>query len=196
MRQDLEKWMTAACRKVYSFPIRGKGMAIREEKYTEGKFTHPPHPKDRSLLPDCKDPRARRLLEFLVPIFYLEKLMRVTVTIGNTNFGAYIGEREDGPIDWALMMRNMVKRLLAGIGKSKPTPICPYLLYLYVAHDAIQLEDKKVYMVGESCMRHNVKSDEEEQLIRKSWNAKVLAQRRSRSCKINRRSSLPHPGAN
>ena len=86
--------------------------------------------------------------------------MRITITIGNTIFGAYIVERV---ADWALVMRNTVKRLLAGIGRSTPTPICPYLLHLYYFHDAIQLEDKKVYMVGESFMQHNVKLDEEEQ---------------------------------
>ena len=71
---------------------------------------------------------------FLIPIFYLEKLARVTITIGNTIFGAYIGERV---VDSALVLRDTIRRLLAGIGKSKPTTICPYLLHLYYVHDAI-----------------------------------------------------------
>ena len=53
--------------------------------------------------------------------------------------------------------------ILAGIGKSKPTPICPYVLHLYYAHDTTLPEDKKAYMVGESMMRHYVEPDEEEQ---------------------------------
>ena len=61
-------------------------------------------------------------------------------------------------------MRDMVRQLLAEIGKSKPTPMCPYLLHLYVSHNAIQPQERKVHMVGESFMRHNVKLDEEEQL--------------------------------
>ena len=60
-------------------------------------------------------------------------------------------------------MRDTVIFLLARIDKSKPTPICPYPLYLYTAHDAIQPEDKKVYMVRESFMHLNVEQDEEEQ---------------------------------
>ena len=60
-------------------------------------------------------------------------------------------------------MRDMVRPLLAGIGKSKPTPICSYLLHLYVAYDAIQPKEKKVYMVAESFMRYNIEPDEEEQ---------------------------------
>ena len=161
MRQDLDKWTTAAWRKVYNFSIRGKGMATRGEKYVEGKFTHLPHPKDGYALPDCKDPRAKRVLKFLIPIFYLEKLARVIVKVGNTIFGAYIGERE---VDWALVITDMVKRLLVRIEKFKPTPICPYMLHFCYIHDTTLPEDKKAYMVGESMMRHDVEQDEEEQL--------------------------------
>ena len=67
-------------------------MAMRGEKYVEGKFANPPHPKDGYFLPECKDPRARRMLEFVIPIFYLEKLAQVMVTVGNTVFGTYTGE--------------------------------------------------------------------------------------------------------
>ena len=89
------------------------------------------------------------MLEFLIPILYPKKPARVTITIGNTIFEAYTSERV---VDWALVVRDTVRRLLTKIGKSKPIPICPYLLYLYYVHNAIQPEDKKVYMVGESFM--------------------------------------------
>ena len=57
-------------------------MATHVERYAEGKFANPPHPKDGYSLPECMDPRARWVLEFLVPILYSEKLARVTVTMG------------------------------------------------------------------------------------------------------------------
>ena len=60
-------------------------------------------------------------------------------------------------------MRDMVKQLVAGIGRSKPTPICPYMLHLFYVHDMTLPKDKKAYMVGESMMRHNVESNKEEQ---------------------------------
>ena len=60
------------------------------------------------------------------------------------------------------MIRDVVRRLLTGVGKSKPTPICPFLLHLYIAHN-VQADDKKVYMVGESFMCHEVDPDEEEE---------------------------------
>ena len=81
------------------------------------------------------------------------------VTVGNTIFGVYTRERE---VEWALVMSDTVKRLLTKIGKSKPMPICPYLLHLYIVHNVVQPEDKKVYMVGESFMRHDIEPEEDE----------------------------------
>ena len=125
----------------------------------EGKFANPSHPKDGYSLLECTNLRARWVLEFLVPILYPEKPTRVTVTMGNTIFGAYTREWE---VDWALVIQDVVRRLLNGVGKSKPTPICPYLLNVYIAYDVVQADDKKVYMVGKSFMRHEVDPDEEE----------------------------------
>ena len=137
-------------------------MAIQVERYAEGKFANLPHSKDGYPLPECTFPRARRMLEFLVPILYPEKPARVTVTNGNTIFGAYTKEKK---VDWTLVIKDTVKRLLTGVGKSKPTPICPYLLHLYIAHDVVQAEDKKVYMVEESFMRHEVDPDGKEESV-------------------------------
>ena len=113
IRRDPDLWTVAVWRKVYGFPMRGEGMATRAERYAEGKFTIPPHSKDKYSLPRCTDPKARRVLEFLVPIHYPEKPARVTVTVGNTIFGAYTRERE---VDWALVIRDVVRRLLTRVG--------------------------------------------------------------------------------
>ena len=110
----------------------------------EGKFSHPPHCKDGYALSDCKDLRMKKVLEFLIPILYPEKPARVIVTVGNTIFSALIGEREVG---WALVIRDMVKRLFVAIGKSKPTLICPNVFHLYYAHETIQSKDKEAYMI-------------------------------------------------
>ena len=40
---------------------------------------------------DCIDPREKRVLEFIVPILYPEKLGKVTKEIGNAIFGALAG---------------------------------------------------------------------------------------------------------
>ena len=134
VRQDPNKWMAGAWHKVYDFPIRGEGMVAQIDKLVDDKFKNPPTPKDKYTLVDCKDVRARRVLEFLVPLLYSEKPTRVTMTIGNTIFGALIGERE---ADWALVIRDMMKRLITTLGKSKTSPLYPYVFHLYFVHDAI-----------------------------------------------------------
>ena len=145
--------------KDYGFPIRDKGMATCLEKFVEGKFFNLVSSKNGYAVSDCKNVKTRQVLEFVVPILYPEKPTRVTVTIGNTIFGALSGKRE---VDWALVIQNIVKRLLARVGKSKPTPICPYVFHLYYSHDAIRLDNKKVYLVRESMLKHNIESDQED----------------------------------
>ena len=76
-------------------------MATRGEKFVKDKFLNPPHPKDGYVLSNCKDPRAKRVLEFLISILYLEKPARIMVTIENTIFGVLIGVME---IEWTLVI--------------------------------------------------------------------------------------------
>ena len=46
------------------------------------------NPKDGYAVSDCKDFRAKQVLEFLIPIMYPEKPTRVTMTVGNTIWSA------------------------------------------------------------------------------------------------------------
>ena len=92
-------------------------MATRAERYAKGKFTNPPHSRDGYSLPECADPRAKRVLEFLVPILYPEKTATVTVTVENTVFGAYTGERE---VDWMLVI--IVKQDHSQTNRFQPCP--------------------------------------------------------------------------
>ena len=117
------------------------------------------NPKDGYTVADCKDPRVKRVLEFLVPLLYPEKSMRVTITIGNTIFGALSGER---PVDWGIVVRDLVQRLLSGMGKSKATPICPYVFHLYHSHELLLPAEKKEYRIQEALVKHNVESEEDE----------------------------------
>ena len=58
---------------------------------------------------DCEGSRAKRVLEFLIPILYPEKPTRVTVTVGNTIFGALLGERK---VDWGILLQIVVTKLV------------------------------------------------------------------------------------
>ena len=93
MRQAPEKWTAKEWRKVYGFAREGEGMASRTNRFIDGKFSGRVNPKDGYAVVDCKEPRATKVLEFLIPLLYPEKPTRVTITVGNTIFGALSGER-------------------------------------------------------------------------------------------------------
>ena len=48
------------------------------------------------------------------------------------------------------------------MGKSKATPICPYIFHLYHSHKLLLLAEKKEYRIQEALVKHNVESEEEE----------------------------------
>ena len=96
VHQAPEKWTAKEWRKVYGFGRGGEGMASRTDRFIDRMFSGRVNPKDGYAVADCKDPRVKRVLEFLVPLLYLEKPTRVTITVGNTIFGALSGER---PVD-------------------------------------------------------------------------------------------------
>ena len=114
-------------------------MANRTDKYVEGKFLHKVDPKDGFPVRECKDARERRLLEFLVPIVHSDKSTRVICTLGNTIFGAMSRERL---VDWSVIFMELVNRLVGRAGKTKPTPICPFLYHLYESKGLLT-EDKE-----------------------------------------------------
>ena len=57
------------------------------------KFFHMVDPKDEYLVRDYRDARHCRLLEFIVSIIHPDKPIWMTITIGNTIFGALDGGR-------------------------------------------------------------------------------------------------------
>ena len=158
VRQALEKWTAKEWRKVYGFGRGGEGMASRTDRFIDGMFSDRVNPKDGYVVVDCKDSRVKRVLEFLVPLLYPEKPTRVTITVGNTIFGALSGER---PIDWGIVVKDLVQRLLSGMGKSKATLICPYIFHLYHSHELLLPAEKKEYRIKEALLKHNVDSEEE-----------------------------------
>ena len=63
-------------------------MAARIDKLVDGKFSTSINPKDGHTVADCIDLKEGRVLEFVLPILCPEKPSRVTLTMGNTIFGA------------------------------------------------------------------------------------------------------------
>ena len=146
-----EEWIAGVWRDVYDFqPGRG-GMANRTDQYIEGKFQSEADPKDGFPVRECRDPREHRLLEFLVPIMHPDKPTRVTRTIGKTIFGAISGER---PVDWAIIFMELVNRLVGGVGKTKPTSICPFLYHLYKSKGLLTEDEETNYTAAQELNRY------------------------------------------
>ena len=114
VRQAREKWTAKEWRKVYGFAREGEGMASWTDRFIDGKFSDRVNPKDGYAVVHCKEPRARKVLEFLVLLLYPEKPTRVTITVENTIFGALSRER---PVDWGVVVKDLVQRLLTGMGR-------------------------------------------------------------------------------
>ena len=134
-------------------------MASRTDRFIDGMFFGRVNPKDGYTVADCRDPRVKRVLEFLVPLLYPEKPTRVTITVGNTIFRALSGER---PVDWGIVVKELVQRLLSRMGKSKATLIYPYVFHLYHSHELLLPAEKKEYRIQEALAKHNVEFEEDE----------------------------------
>ena len=62
-----------------------------------------------------------------------------------------------------MVVKDLVQRLLTGMGRSKATPICFYVFHLYYSHELL-LPTKKEYRIKEALLKHNVESEGEEEL--------------------------------
>ena len=151
-----EERIPGVWREVYDFLPGEGGMANRTDQYVEGKFRSEADPKDGFPVKECRDPRERRLLEFLVPIVHPDKPTRVTCTIGNTIFGAISRER---PVDWAIIFMELVNRLVGGAGKTKPTPICPFLYHLYKSKGLLTEDEETDYTTAQELNRYRITPD-------------------------------------
>ena len=86
-------WTAVTWRKTYGFGPDGNGFCAGNEDFTPGRFSGPVHSKDGYLTSDCKNPRARRVLQFLVSILLPDRGARVTVGAASTTLGCFEGKR-------------------------------------------------------------------------------------------------------
>jgi hypothetical protein len=126
-------------------------LAGRKDEYVKDCFKDLLSLKDGYSIEDCKDPRHRRLLVFLVPIVYSEKPNRITVTWGNTIFEALNGGRK---VNWARVITTLIIQLAARVGKSCASLICPFLYHLYEQKELLKLEEKKSWKIQEGMLKY------------------------------------------
>ena len=99
-----QMWTAELWRDTYNFLSSGSGLSNRMDGYIEGRFMHQVDSKEGYSVEDCRNGRQHRVLEFLVPIVHLDKPSWVTITIGNTIFGALDGGRE---VDWGVVFHDL-----------------------------------------------------------------------------------------
>jgi hypothetical protein len=153
------RWTEECWREVYHFSKGGGGLAGRKDEYVKECFKDLPNPKDGYSIDDCKDPWYRRLLAFLVPIVYPEKPNRITVTWGNTIFGVLNGGRK---VNWARVITTLVVQLAARVGKSRASPICPFLYHLYEQKELLRPEEEKAWKIQEGMLKYGESGSEDE----------------------------------
>jgi hypothetical protein len=151
IRATPTRWTEECWREVSNFSTGGGGLAGRKDEYVKDCFQELPSPKDGYAIEDCTDPRHRRVLAFLVPILYPEKPNRITVTMDNTIFGALNGGRK---VNWARIIINLVVQLATRVGKSRTSPICPFLYHLYERKELFLLEEEKSWKIQEAMMKY------------------------------------------
>ena len=117
---------------------------------------HQVDPKDGYSVGNYRNDWQRWLLKFLVLIVHPDKPTRVIITIGNTIFGALDGGRE---VDWGVVFRDIAQRLAKGVGKSKPTPICPFLFHLYEGQGLLTADKELDYRTAKEMAGYRITPD-------------------------------------
>ena len=178
IRRDPNHWTADMWADVYGFRKEGMMRAGRTGTWVDGKFRQDINSKDGYAVSDCIDPRERRVLEFVVPIFYPEKPGRVTKEIGNTIFGSLSGEYK---VSWGQVIHELVGKLVLMLNKRKPTPISPFLFHLYRKFDCLRKEETEAYAIAKECLEmgyasEEARSEEQEESDRASLSPNIRQQ--------------------
>ena len=147
-----------AWREASGFKTEGYRWASRTDKYIVGQFSKSVNPKDGYVVGDCEDFRAKQVLEFLIPILYVEKPTRVTVTVRNTIFGALLGDR---PMDWGLLIHDVVAQMVGLVSKGKPTMVCPFMFHLYKERQVLRSSELATYTLAMEMVKYDCTLDPE-----------------------------------
>ena len=109
------------------------------------------NPKNGFAVADCEDIWAKRVLQFLIPILYLEKPTQVMVMVGNTILGALLGERK---VDWGIVLQFVVAKLVENV-KKKATSIGPYMFHMYARQEVLLPGEVIAYNIGCDLVKYN-----------------------------------------
>ena len=128
----------------------------RTKTWVDGKFKTSINSKDGHTVSDCIDPREKKVLEFVIPILYPEKLGKVTKEIRNIVFGALSGGYK---VSWRQVIHEVVDKLVFMLGKRKPTLVSPYMFHLYSKFKCLRKEEMQQLEVARECLELGVASE-------------------------------------
>jgi hypothetical protein len=57
-------------------------------------------------------------------------------------------------VNWAWIIANLVIQLAARVGKSRASPICPFLYHLYECKELLRPEEEKSWKIQEAMMKY------------------------------------------
>ena len=153
-RRDPDNWTPDTRARVYGFQRGiGEGSAGRKDGMFAGKFRGDVDPKEGLHPSNCRNPRERRMLEFLMPIINPEKPKRISLTMANTLFDAFSGVR---PVNWGLMFHEVVGRAIPNI-RWKPSYLSPFLFHLYKHYDCITAEEEDLLTIAAEEVTYKVR---------------------------------------
>ena len=109
-----------------------------------GKFKGEVDPKEGLHPANCRNPRERRVLGFLMPILNPEKPKRITLTMANTMFGAMSEVR---PMNWGVLIHEVVAWAIPHIGR-KLSYLSPFILHLYNHYECITIDEEDLLTIA------------------------------------------------
>ena len=112
------------------------------------------------------------------------------MTVGNTIFGALLGEWK---VDWGIVLKAVVAKLVEGARKLKATPIGPYLFHLYVGQEVLNGEEMVAYEIGLDLLKYDSTPNPDPDQDQSSPIRSDLTP--SPSAKLNKRKKGDRPGS-
>jgi hypothetical protein len=153
-RRDPENWTPDTWARVYGFQRGGgEGWAGRKDGLFAGKFRGDVDPKEGLHPTNCRNPREKRMLEFLMPILNPGKPKRISLTMANTLFGALSGVR---PVNWGLLIHETVAWAISNIGR-KPSYLSTFLLHLYQRYECITADEEDLLNIAANEVTYKIR---------------------------------------
>ena len=78
--------------------------------------------------------------------------------VGNTIYRALLGDR---PVNWWVLIYDVVGRMVGLVSKGKPTMVCPYMFHLYKERQVLRSLELATYTLAMEMVKYNCTSESE-----------------------------------